>query len=447
MARGKSSESTQSTNPPSTQASPKKKPISLSTSTSTKSVPVPAPPPGIAPPPGLAPVPVPVEKEKAPAPVAAAPPVAAPAPEVEDTMPEESISADSEAGPSSASPAPQTPSVAADNALPAPLRSDPIIVHSPYDEPEIYTFPASDPDFEFVLGLDSNETYDYQAPNSPFTPTPFSKTLVGLAELGIWSPTLPVVESPRQPTFRSSFQPFDMNNDTPTAVAGPSRTRPETPPPVEEEEEQPRTTSRFDFARQAINQTPQSPYSTSRGQSPFTLRRSHLEQNDWAPPTPLAMLNGGRQMQQQHQAFEEQLVQRQQPQHTGDSRASAFAQQISSFVGSYGSSNDWGQGQDHVGSPGVRIDGRMSGLSMGNREYDSGGTSVFTPIYEVTDNQQSTDLKVKVKDKDHHDYSHQIHQSMKNNINTQIQINNIIFNNHSTNNSSNSSNKVDIHLL
>jgi hypothetical protein len=85
-------------------------------------------------------------------------------------------------------------------------------------------------------------------------------------------------------------------------------------------------------------------------------------------------------MQQQHQAFEEQLVQRQQPQHTGDSRASAFAQQISSFVGSYGSSNDWGQGQEHVGSPGVRIDGRMSGLSMGNNnrqreEYDPGGTS------------------------------------------------------------------------
>jgi hypothetical protein len=72
---------------------------------------------------------------------------------------------------------------------------------------------------------------------------------------------------------------------------------------------------------------------------------------------------------------------------------------------------------------------------------------LFTLIYEVTDNQQSTDLKVKVKDKDHHDYSHQIHQSMKNNINTQIQINNIIFNNHSTNNNSNSSNKVDIHLL
>jgi hypothetical protein len=161
------------------------------------------------------------------------------------------------------------------------------------------------------------------------------------------------------------------------------------------------------------------------------------------------MLNGGRQMQQQHQAFEEQLVaQRQQSQHTGDSRASAFAQQISSFVGSYGSSNDWGQGQDHVGSPGVRIDGRMSGLSMGNRqreEYD-GGRSTYR-IQKDAD-KQSTDPKDKVKDKDHHDYSHQIHQSMKNNINIQIQINNIIFNNHSTNNSSNnSSNKVDIHLL
>lgn len=93
----------------------------------------------------------------------------------------------------------------------------------------------------------------------------------------------------------------------------------------------------------------------------------------------------------------------------------------------------------------------MSVLSMGNNrqreEYDSGETSVLTLIYEDADHQQSTDLKDKARGKDHHDYSHQIHQSMKNNINTQIQINNIIFNNHSTNNSSNSSNKVDIHLL
>ena len=94
----------------------------------------------------------------------------------------------------------------------------------------------------------------------------------------------------------------------------------------------------------------------------------------------------------------------------------------------------------------------MSVLSMGNNrqreEYDSGETSALTLIYEDADDQQSTEVKAKTKDKDHHDYSHQIHQSMKNNINTQIQINNIIFNNHSTNNnSSNSNNKVDIHLL
>ena len=338
----------------------------------------------------MAPIPVPAEKP-APVTLPVAPPIAA---VEEDTMPEESISADSEAGPSSASPTPQTPSVAADNILPAPLRSDPIVVHSPYDEPEIYMFPTSDPDFEFVLGLDTNEDYDYQAPNSPFTPTPFSKTLVGLAELGIWSPTLPVVESSRQGMFRSTFQPFDMSNDTPTAIAGPSRTRNQTPVQEEEEEEQPRTTSRFDFARQA--QQPQSPYSTSRGQSPFALRRSHLDQGDWAPPTPLAILNGGRQMQpqpqsqsQQHQQFEEQLVaQRQQSQHTGDSRASALAQQVASFVGSYGSSTDWGhsqgqgQGQqEHVGSPGVRIDGRISGLSMGRQrdDYDPGTFFSFCP--------------------------------------------------------------------
>jgi hypothetical protein len=71
----------------------------------------------------------------------------------------------------------------------------------------------------------------------------------------------------------------------------------------------------------------------------------------------------------------------------------------------------------------------------------------LTLIYEDANNQQSTEVKAKIKDKDPNDYSLQIHQSMKNNINTQIQINNIIFNNHSTNNSNNNSNKVDIHLL
>jgi CCR4-NOT transcription complex subunit 4 len=395
MARGKSSDSTQSTNPPSLQASPKKKPISLSRSASTN---IKAPPPGITPPPGLAPAPAPV-----PAPVEKVIPVAAaPAPqpipaEVEDTMPEETNSGDSEAGPSSASPAPRTPVQTAEDDLPAPLRSDPIVVHSPYDEPEIYTFPTSDPDFEFVLGLESTEFYDYQSPSSPFTPTPFSKTLVGLAELGIWSPTLPVVDPSTRPPhagFRSSFQPFDMNmsNDTPMAVAGPSRTRDE---PVEEEDEPRRTTSRFDFARQNHNYTPNSFHSASRGQSPFALRRTNLNEqtNDWAPPNPMGMSMGmgnSRQMQQQHQQFEEQLVaQRQQSQHTGDSRASAFAQQVASFVGSYGSSSgpEWGQAQaqaqaqaqgqgqaEHTGSPGVRIDGRMSGLSMGRQrdEFEPG---------------------------------------------------------------------------
>jgi CCR4-NOT transcription complex subunit 4 len=403
MARGKSSDSTQSTNPPSLQASPKKKPISLSRSASTN---IKAPPPGITPPPGLtpapAPVPAPVEKV---IPVAAAPaPQPIPA-EVEDTMPEETNSGDSEAGPSSASPAPRTPVQTAEDDLPAPLRSDPIVVHSPYDEPEIYTFPTSDPDFEFVLGLESTEFYDYQSPSSPFTPTPFSKTLVGLAELGIWSPTLPVVDPSTRPPhagFRSSFQPFEMNmsNETPMAVAGPSRARDE---PVEEEDEPRRTTSRFDFARQNHNYTPSSFHSASRGQSPFALRRTNLNEqtNDWAPPTPMGMgmgMGNSRQMQQQHQQFEEQLVaQRQQSQHTGDSRASAFAQQVASFVGSYGSSSgpEWGQAQaqaqaqaqgqgqaEHIGSPGVRIDGRMSGLSMGRQRDDfDPGTSCLVHLH------------------------------------------------------------------
>jgi len=416
MARGKSSDSTQSTNPPSLQASPKKKPISLSRSASTN---IKAPPPGITPPPGLAsvptpapvpaPAPVPVEKVAPSAPAPGPQPIPA---EVEDAMPEETNSGDSEAGPSSASPAPRTPVQTAEGALPAPLRSDPIVVHSPYDEPEIYTFPASDPDFEFVLGSESNEYYDYQSPSSPFTPTPFSKTLVGLAELGIWSPTLPVVDPSSRPPhtgFRSTFQPFEMNmsNETPMAVAGPSRTRDE---PIEEEEEQPRTTSRFDFARQRQNHnhTPNSLHSASRGQSPFALRRTNLNEqtNDWAPPTQMGMGMGNamansRQMQQQHQHFEEQLVaQRQQSQHTGDSRASAFAQQVASFVGSYGSSSgpEWGQAQaqaqaqnqgqgqgqgqgqvEHIGSPGVRIDGRMSGLSMG-RQRDDFDPGTFTVL-------------------------------------------------------------------
>lgn len=413
MSRGKSSDSTQSTNPPSSaQTSPKKKPISLSSSTSISSKP-PLPPPGIPPPPGLTPL------DKAPV---SAPPVPIPTAEpLEEMMPEESTSAESEAGPSSGSPAPQTPSQPSEPPLPAPLTSEPIFVHSPYEEPEIISFPTTiDPNFEFLLGLDLGDASLSGA--SVFTPTPFSKISVGLAELGVLSTELPdfYTASRTEPFHSSNFHPFDLSSslhddEEDTSMAGPSRTRETTARPMQrehereeelEEQEPPRTTSRFDFARQQSH----TPQSFSRGQSPFALR-SHGTGSDWGmgmSRQPLPQQHQQQQQQyhpqnQQHQQqmMEEHLIaQRQQQQHTGESR---LAQQVASFVGSY--SSDWsqGQGSEYIGSP-IRLDGRMSQLSLGRpgqnqnqqnqrEEYDatpyppSGPQRLFSPESSIHEDQ------------------------------------------------------------
>ncbi|ORY24964.1 hypothetical protein BCR39DRAFT_545379 [Naematelia encephala] len=299
MSRGKSSDSTQSgTLSSSNQTSPKKKPSNLPAVVTTKVLLPNAPPPPASN--------LPVNGTKA---------ARRSSIEADETA-DESISADSEAGPSSASPAPQTPSRA--DLPPPPLTSDPIFVHSPYEEPRILTYPLSDPEFAFVLDLEEADVRRLRSNMPEYQPTPFSKTLVGLAELGILSPELPDFATPpprKAPTRMFNFQPFDAKDAdesfTSNATAGPSGAM------EVENEEGPRTTSRFDFARPSST-------STGRGQSPFAVMRNRLEDsaqlNGW-PGRPLLGLS-------------EDAIRGQ-----ADNRSSVLAQQVASFVGSYGSSS------------------------------------------------------------------------------------------------------------
>jgi CCR4-NOT transcription complex subunit 4 len=86
------------------------------------------------------------------------------------------------------------------------------MLHSPFEEPVIFPFPVTDPDFSLSFETDR-----------VFTPLPFDRVMVGLAEIGILLPDL----EPRKHEWRDSFKPFD----------------------VDMESDGPRTTSRFDFAR------------------------------------------------------------------------------------------------------------------------------------------------------------------------------------------------------
>jgi len=301
-------------------------------------------------------------------------------------MPEETYSAESEAGPSSASPTPETPQPV-EPSLPAPLRSDPIVVHSPYDEPEIYAFPVSDPDFEFVLAIENGD-------DSTFTPTPFSKTLVGLAELGILSPELPdYAWSARSRDFKSSFQPFDLHipaDNTP--IAGPSRPQPQQQPQYQpqqqqreeqmmssadqEEEDQPRIGSRFDFARPASHTPNPHTLPHSRGESPFALRRVDVSEQpgDWGVPPSMTHA------QQHHQQrLEEQIsAQRQQRQQLHGERGGAPAFRAPGTADWVPSLQDWaqtlgqgqGQGQSQGRmSPNVRTD---QGMGRPRDDYEPG---------------------------------------------------------------------------
>lgn len=86
------------------------------------------------------------------------------------------------------------------------------------------SFPASDPEFAFDIGYSEAELGEYR-----FTPSPFDKVLLGLAELGI----LVTENVPRPaPEWTGTFRPFDAD-----------------PVPETEQVDGPRTTSRFDFAR------------------------------------------------------------------------------------------------------------------------------------------------------------------------------------------------------
>nr|XP_019002085.1 CCR4-NOT transcription complex subunit 4 [Kwoniella mangroviensis CBS 8507]OCF65546.1 CCR4-NOT transcription complex subunit 4 [Kwoniella mangroviensis CBS 8507] len=302
MARGKSTDSSQSAATGSAQTSPKKKPATLPSLTSTKSASS-APPP----PPGL--------------PISASTSTAAASEPILDEFMDEQASADSDAGPSSSSPAPQTPARSTESIPPEPLSTEPIPIHSPYPEPVIFSFPAHDKDFAFVLGLDDSELQRRYAQAGGYEPSPFSKTLEGLAELGVHAPELPdLFDAPSRRGslgYNGLFRPFDPSeeDDSPAisdSTPGPSRIR-------GEDHNAQRTESRFGFARPSS--------SNSRGQSPFSnMRRSVAEQS--------GLRDGWYTRQQQHDDTFSPHPHHQQ----NDPRTAALAAQVASFVGSYDSS-------------------------------------------------------------------------------------------------------------
>ena len=263
MSRGKSSDSAQSgigtgtTN--STQASPKKRPTPLTTNgIMNKITPIPLPTSSTtAPPPGLSRRVDDSAKLNGEA-----------GTQIPEDLLDGSVSAESEAGPSSGSPAPQTPSRSSEDMPPPPLTSDPICLHSPYEEPRIYPFPSSDPAFEFVLSPDAQR----EAQDEDYQPSPFSKTILSLAQLGILAPEvlepLPIVPPPERNGTPGLFSPFDADSETiPDALD-------RSPGNRGEDVEERRTTSRFDFAR------PSSRPTISREQSPFALRKAE-ERDMW----------------------------------------------------------------------------------------------------------------------------------------------------------------------
>lgn len=357
MIRGKSTDSSMSATTSSAQVSPKRKPSALapvsttttavSNSTATKAAP--PPPPGLAGPTSTSSTSTPAEAK----PVAASSTVETPAELPSDEL-QDASSAESEAGPSSASPAPQTPARLSDH-LPPPLTDEPIFVHSPYEEPSLYSFPFSDPEFAFVLGLDPDEVQRYAA-QARYQPSPFSKTLVGLAELGILAPEIPdlVAIPPHRESFSGTFQPFEpveeeeLNEAGPSSGAGlktPARAR-----PTQEEEdwevEGPRTISRFDFAR------PSSRATSGRGQSPFALTRNQRDERDeW------------RAAQGQADAF-------------GHAQGQGQGQQGHALLSGYGvagpSQGEWGPASAHDSPFSAREAGRYK---RERDEYDQGESS------------------------------------------------------------------------
>lgn len=340
MSRGKSSDSAQSGTTSSAQASPKKKSSTLpnvvaTASASADSGPV-GPPPGLSTATGSAGEPSRPRQPPTPA-------------QSNGEALAESTSAESEAGPSTASPAPQTP--ARLNDLPPPLTSEPIILHSPYEEPRIAYFPASDPGFAFVLDIDESELARHRAAAGGYQPSPFSKTLLGLAELGVLAPEIPQLSSqpPGLHGFSGSFQPFDATLDADQLNGGDGDRDGDAASDDREEEglDGPRTTSRFEFARQG---------SMSRGQSPFAVRRSGEDpagaRSGWIGAMPG---QGG------------QIL--------GDGSGMSAAQ-LGSFVGSYDSPTNepsWPAESSYGASPSFSRHMQMQGQGQGQGQGQSQG--------------------------------------------------------------------------
>ncbi|WWC60993.1 uncharacterized protein I303_103570 [Kwoniella dejecticola CBS 10117] len=369
MTRGKSTDSSASAatgGAASTQTSPKRKPSALPPLTSsTPSKPSSsssstAPPP---PPPGL--------------------PISSSAPEPSpDELIDEQATTDSDAGPSSSSPAPQTPARSSESIPPEPLSTEPILVHSPYPEPIIFSFPAHDKDFAFVLGLDDSELQQRHAQAGGYEPSPFSKTLEGLAELGVHAPELPDLFEPSSRRgslgYHGLFRPFDTSDNEDDSAASVGGDSENTPGPSsrrdrDRDHNAQRTESRFGFARPGSTTS----LSSARGQSPFSnLRRSVAEQSglrdSWY---------ASRQGQGQHDdAISSPLQQQHQ-----DPRNSALAAQVASFVGSYDSSigagDSWtGQESTYSNSPShqrLNLQQQNNGVGYERSASASGGHGVY----------------------------------------------------------------------
>lgn len=369
MARGKSTDSIPSSTTNSAQVSPRKKPITLPAIAPI----TPAKPP---PPPGLSVVtstPTPASAS-APAPAPAVSPAQGPTAitvETPDELVDEPQSSESEAGPSTSSPTPQTPTRS--DHPPPPLTDEPIFIHSPYEEPRLYPFPLSDPEFEFHLGLDALELLRDDGSRA-YQPSPFNKTLVGLAQMGILAPELPdLLNYQHRESFSGSFQPFDALDEDGSNEAGPSsgvlRTPAKKPSAAIQEEEDweiegPRTISRFDFAR------PSSRSTSGRGQSPFALTRNTRDER-------------AAQMSQQ-----QQHAQHQTPGHGQGQGQSGLENALAAGFGGfgglggssaqgllsgYGASNEWGNGghgnAGHESPFGARETGRYK---RDREEYDQG---------------------------------------------------------------------------
>lgn len=156
----------------------------------------------------------------------------------------------------------------------------------------MYTFPTSDPDFSFVLNVDPE---DLRRMEGEYRPSPYSKLLVGLAEMGVLASDLASAGLSHalgrkskggqdgSGGWKGMFQPFDAPSleEFADMAAMDEREEEEVEEQVdeveEEEAEAPRTTSRFEFARPVSRATS---FSLSRGQSPFNLRANTQIRHD-----------------------------------------------------------------------------------------------------------------------------------------------------------------------